>query len=199
MTQTTVMINDNTIVEDSVKPLLDRMFSPKDSIGGERIMKKRTYNPLNTQVDDILSLSRLKEIQEEYGNVKVGNNIAGNDNRFCFSKGEHPELKNIANYLSEQTGNEWLPSGLFWYPANGYCGWHTNSNRLGARIYYAWADRDNESFFRYYDADKDEVVTQWDKKGINVRQFTVSKEKPCWHCVGSYANRISFGFMQKCP
>ena len=85
--------------------------------------------------------------------------------------------------------------GTIYYPTY-YMGWHTNNKTPGTRIYAIWSTGDKTSFFRYYDKDKDEVITCYDDKGLTIRQFDVSVEKPLWHCVGCKSNnRFSLGFM----
>ena len=86
--------------------------------------------------------------------------------------------------------------GIFYYPPTGYMGWHTNANTPGERIYITWASEDKKSFFRYYDTEKNEIVTDYDDKGLTIRQFTIPESAPhFWHCVGSECDRFSFGFM----
>ena len=173
---------------------IENMFKWDDEIGEKVIFNRRTYDPMNRTMDKILSLTTLQDIRNTCGDLETGRSLAGNDNRFCFKRSQNRTLAKVKNKLTEITGKYWMDSGFFWYPPNGYCGWHTNSNSLGPRIYFAWADEDNESFFRYYNSDTGEIITEWDKKGMNVHQFEVSLEKPCWHCVGSYSNRVSVGF-----
>ena len=53
--------------------------------------------------------------------------------------------------------------------------------------------RVQKSFFRYYE--DGQIVTDYDKMGMNARKFTCPGESPYfWHCVGSECDRISFGF-----
>ena len=96
--------------------------------------------------------------------------------------------------LSKEVGYEYgirvKPSGLFWMPPNGYCGWHTNSNHLGERFYLVWVNEDNKSFFRYENPNTGEIVTKWEKKGWQLNRF----HPPQWHCVASWTDRISIGF-----
>ena len=86
--------------------------------------------------------------------------------------------------------------GTFYYPPTGYMGWHTNCNVPGERIYITWASENKKSFFRYYDSEKNKIVTDYDNKGITIRQFTIPVSAPhFWHCIGSECDRFSFGFM----
>lgn len=85
------------------------------------------------------------------------------------------------------------PSGSFYYPPTGYMPWHTNSNSTGTRVYITYADEEHQSFFRYMKDDK--VITDWDQKGLNIREFQIPQlPEQHWHCVGSNCNRYSFGF-----
>jgi hypothetical protein len=85
-------------------------------------------------------------------------------------------------------------SGRFHYPPQGFMGWHTNSNAEGVRLYATYATEDDKSYFRYYDLDKKQMVTEWEKKGWNFRAFQVRREKLYWHCVYTDVDRYSFGF-----
>ena len=84
-------------------------------------------------------------------------------------------------------------SGHFHYPKTGFMGWHTNHDNPHERVYIAYASEDNKSFFRYYENKR--IITDYDNKGITVRKFKVTGERPYfWHCVGSECDRISFGY-----
>ena len=86
-------------------------------------------------------------------------------------------------------------SGHFIYPPTGYMGWHTNHTNPCTRLYITYATEDNKSFFRYRDRKTKEIITDYDNKGLTIREFFIPKHKPYfWHCVGSMCNRISFGF-----
>jgi len=172
-------------------PLIEAMFESKSQF------KRWTYSPLDKTINKKLSRETLNKIKERYGDITKAKVIPKNDNRFIFPRHPYPEIDLIAQELETQVAAGWESSGFFWYPPNGYCGWHTNSDCIGKRIYIAYADEDKQSFFRYYDAEKDEIITEWDNKGLNCHTFEVKPDKPCWHCVGSLnANRISFGFKQ---
>tara|TARA_B100001250_G_scaffold108451_1_gene91497 strand:+ start:179 stop:751 length:573 start_codon:yes stop_codon:yes gene_type:complete len=85
-----------------------------------------------------------------------------------------------------------IKSGSLYYPKGGFMGWHTNSNQPCTRIYVTYASESNKSFFRY--CENGEEVTDYDDKGITVREFTIPEDGYFWHCVGSDCDRISFGF-----
>lgn len=89
--------------------------------------------------------------------------------------------------------NTVFSTGHFHYPPTGFMSWHTNSNVPCKRLYLTWADEGNKSFFRYLEGE--EVVTDYDDKGLTSRLFGVTGKEPFfWHCVGSETNRLSFGY-----
>lgn len=84
-----------------------------------------------------------------------------------------------------------IDSGHYYYPKTGYMGWHTNSNKPCKRVYIVYSD--GQSFFRYKQGN--DIITDYDNIGITVREFDIPElPEQLWHCVGSYANRFSFGF-----
>ena len=86
-------------------------------------------------------------------------------------------------------------SGSFYYPDSGFMGWHTNClDPCKTVLYIVYADEDQKSFFRYEDEER-KIITDYDDKGLTIRQFELKGEEPYfWHCVGSTCNRFSFGF-----
>lgn len=93
------------------------------------------------------------------------------------------------------------PSGFFWYPAGGYMGWHTNSNRPGKRLFCTYVEQGHESFFRYRDPRDERVHTSWDRLGWTFRAFDVGEDPGdlLWHCLFSAVDRMSFGFYLPAP
>ena len=74
-------------------------------------------------------------------------------------------------------------------------GWHTNYDQPGHRLYITYSSENNKSFFRYRNRGENQIMTDYDDKGITIREFLVPYKKPYfWHCVGSECDRISFGF-----
>jgi len=101
-------------------------------------------------------------------------------------------IKKYASY------NQIIHSNHLLYPKTGWMGWHTNYEYPCDRIYITYATEDKKSFFRYYDYEKDKIITDYDNKGITVRRFNIPSSEPYfWHCVGSDCDRISFGFRLK--
>tara|TARA_B100001996_G_scaffold355923_1_gene318894 strand:+ start:405 stop:953 length:549 start_codon:yes stop_codon:yes gene_type:complete len=99
------------------------------------------------------------------------------------------EVKNIYSHYDVRV------SGHFYYPPTGFMGWHTNHDQPGYRLYITYSSETNKSFFRYRNRGEKQIMTDYDDKGITIREFLVPYKKPYfWHCVGSECNRISFGF-----
>ena len=65
----------------------------------------------------------------------------------------------------------------------GYVGWHTNFDANAYQILFTWSD--GNGYFRYYDKEKDEIITLPDVKGWQCRHYYFgSDEEPenlCWH------------------
>lgn len=146
-----------------------------------------------------LDLERLNEIKNTFGNLTSGRKGGNyNDNRYTYKRHLSDLWKLIIklNEIENDINGYYIPSGFYYYPPNGACGWHTNSNNPGKRIYLTYAQEENKSFFRYYDNEKKEIVTKYDKKGWFINKFNVRQEEEerFWHCIGSETNRISIGF-----
>lgn len=153
-------------------------------------IKREGFTPFAENIESVLSEERLIKIQKN-GDLFKARKIEGNDNRYPFKRSD---LHDLGLDIGEQLGVRCRSSGFFWYPYGGYCGWHTNNDSEGERIYLVWAQDEGKSFFRYQDPETKEIITSWDKKGWQIKSFLVSKEKTLWHCVGSKTNRISIGF-----
>tara|TARA_R100000008_G_C3527895_1_gene137597 strand:+ start:55 stop:777 length:723 start_codon:yes stop_codon:yes gene_type:complete len=178
-------------------------------------------------VEDILSIEYLNKIKIITGNAfenvsestqagiqgnRVSISLNGDlneslfDNKNIFKDSGINDIVDIVsswkNTIDEDDDRiiQYRNTGLFWYPANSWCGWHTNTKSWHTkadtyRIYLYYAQEDKKSFFRYIDRDTGEMITKWDKKGWNINKFTIGTvDSPLWHCVGSYTNRISIGF-----
>ena len=174
------MINEldlDEVIELFEKLAKEKIKSLPSILDSENLTSSRSL------LEETLSEYRLHEIMKSK-EVFTANDIPNNSNRIKFRPilGSKQKIKNVKK------------TGFFAYPPNGFYGWHTNNNNPGERLYIVYADEDKKSFFRFYDSDQNKIVTQWDQKGINIKRFNISIEKPFWHCVGSYCNRISAGF-----
>ena len=109
------------------------------------------------------------------------------------------DIEKIRLFLKDRYKGETYVSGNFYYPPTGYMGWHTNCADPCERFYITWASEDKKSFFRYYDYENDQIITDYDDKGITIRQFNIPDRAPhLWHCVGSECDRLSIGFRVHC-
>jgi hypothetical protein len=111
-----------------------------------------------------------------------------------------PILVPYLEFLEKETGKKFVEHrGNFLYPKDGYMGWHTNSDVPGYRIYAAYTEVEDGSYFKYLDTSGDtpKMVVSYDKPGWNVRMFPISNNAKdlLWHCVYSQgAPRLSYGF-----
>lgn len=116
-----------------------------------------------------------------------------------FSDLAFPELaEEVKKAFEQETGiteYELVVMGRNWFPAVGYMGWHDDRKYKGYRLYCAYAEEDNKSFFRYRDYETNEIVTCWEKAGWNFRIFYINEEpeKSLWHCVYTDTLRVSIG------
>ena len=166
---------------------------------------------------DIITVCKIQKIIEPYVNSIISKQNYVSDWQYyiseeyllnCFGK-DIP--KNIDNNIFRLYGYvamhdqlidvvekcypdyEVIRSGDFHYPKTGYMGWHTNHDNPLERVYITYATEERKSFFRYFENGK--IITDYDNKGITVRQFKVTGKPPYfWHCVGSECDRLSFGY-----
>ena len=144
--------------------------------------------------DSLMELYQLG-IPLDTNNTKNLHNIDGDIAGQRFVK----DVGKIRSTIKNKYKGEVFVSGQFYYPPTGYMGWHTNAGAPCERFYITWASEDKKSFFRYYDYEKDEIITDYDDKGITVRQFNIPDRWPhLWHCVGSECDRLSIGFRVHC-
>ena len=129
----------------------------------KRVDQTLDFYPHKYDMEQILSEASLNKFMSN-GDLEKASSSKGNDNRIILDKKIFYKLK-LKEMVEEETGIKRRYSGFFWYPPSAFCGWHTNNNCEGERIYFAWAPEDNKSFFRYRDPDTGEIITDWDKKG----------------------------------
>ena len=138
--------------------------------------RKSTYTPFIDGLD-MVSHERLTELQKSETDLPKARHLDHNDNRFTY---DHESVEHC--------------SGMFLYPPGGYCGWHTNSDTPGERIYISWCKDAKKSFFRYIDSFTGEMVTKYESQGWNVNRFQIPGDALLWHCVYSDTVRFSIGF-----
>jgi len=173
-----------------MKDVYKKLDSVLDSFEHD-LIERCEYVPHKYDIEDKLSADNLFKIQKN-GNLDKANSIDDNDNRLILDLSYLYGI-DFKGLVEKETGIKRKYSGFFWYPCDAFCGWHTNNNAEGERMYFTWAAESNKSFFRYQDPDTKEIITDWDKKGWQYRKFNVSRSKSYWHCVGSKTNRISIG------
>jgi len=73
---------------------------------------------------------------------------------------------------------------LSYYPPGGYVGWHTNYDASAYQVLFTWSEN-GDGYFRYYDKERDEIVTIEDVPGWQCRHYYFGAENEkdlhCWH------------------
>lgn len=86
------------------------------------------------------------------------------------------------------------------YLRGSHMGWHSNHSRSDGRIYCSWSERGESNYFRYVDPLTNEIVTQWEAPGWNIKSFTIPEDTSrFWHCIGANSLRLSLGFRYELP
>ena len=86
---------------------------------------------------------------------------------------------------------------LSYYPPGGFVGWHTNYDASAYQVLFTWSKTGN-GYFRYWDKEKDEIVTIQDKPGWQCRHFYFGPEDEphnhCWHSAYAGDERITLAY-----
>lgn len=86
---------------------------------------------------------------------------------------------------------------LNYYPPGGFVGWHTNWNANCYQILFTWSKTGN-GYFKYYDKQKDEIVTIQDKPGWQCRHYYFGRKEEldhhCWHAAYAGEDRITLAY-----
>ena len=84
-----------------------------------------------------------------------------------------------------------------YYPPGGFVGWHTNWNANCYQILFTWSKSGN-GYFKYYDKEKDEIITIQDKPGWQCRHYYFGrKDEPdhhCWHAAYAGEERVTLAY-----
>ena len=84
-----------------------------------------------------------------------------------------------------------------YYPPGGFVGWHTNWNANCYQILFTWS-KSGDGYFKYYDKQKDEIVTIQDKPGWQCRHYYFGrKDEPdhhCWHAAYTNDERVTLAY-----
>lgn len=153
----------------------------------DKIIEKLDYNKnICDRVDydsDLLprhglirtSESTLQQILDQFKGTPTSGNVATADEnmlRLPLDLVKESKLPNMfESFLKEvcQIGEShaiFHMTGRFWYPNNGFMGWHNNSIYPGFRFYCTHAQEANKSFFRYRNPYTKEIITSWDRSYI---------------------------------
>lgn len=86
---------------------------------------------------------------------------------------------------------------LSYYPPGGFVCWHTNHDANAYQILFTWS-KDGDGYFKYYDKEKDEIVTIQDKKGWQARHYYFGREDEpehhCWHSAYAGGERLTLAY-----
>lgn len=86
---------------------------------------------------------------------------------------------------------------LSYYPPGGFVGWHTNYDANAYQILFTWSEN-GDGYFKYYDKEKDQIVTIQDKPGWQCRHFYFGAEQEpdlhCWHSAYAGCQRITLAY-----
>jgi len=158
-----------------------KIYSKAESLAKDIILTYKDVAEIDLDAKDNVSKQSLPgaDIDVATNRNLVDLSYKGLNNKFIHLLQEIYPTYNIIN------------SGLFYYPPTGYMGWHTNSEKPCKRVYIVYSD--GKSFFRYKDA-QDNIVTDWDKKGVDIKEFDIPEDDKLWHCIYSEGNRVSIGF-----
>lgn len=158
-----------------------KIYSKAKSLAKDIILKYKDSAEINLDAKNNVSKQALPNIDI---NVAINRNLIDLSNKGLNNKFIHLLKEIYPNYNI-------INSGFFYYPPTGYMGWHTNSEKPCKRVYIVYSD--NKSFFRYKNKQGD-IVTVWDKKGVDIKEFDIPKNNKLWHCIYSEGNRVSIGF-----
>lgn len=86
---------------------------------------------------------------------------------------------------------------LSYYPPKGFVGWHTNHDASAYQVLFTWS-KDGDGYFKYYDKEKDEIVTIPDVKGWQCRHYYFGPENEpenhCWHSAYTNCERVTLAY-----
>jgi hypothetical protein len=158
-----------------------------------KINQNSNFNLSNKDIENKLSIHEYKKLLNTHTDISKARDVYENDNRIFLDRNDYHFLELKSN-LTKLLNLPLKDTGFYLYPPFSYCGWHTNSDEEGHRIYYVYSMEENKSFFR--SIDNGNIITKYDKLGWNKNEFDLYKnvDKLNWHCIGSYTNRLSIGF-----
>ena len=178
--------------------LIKELDAWRESLDLENCLMNDSIHDYNGAIDKKEIMKQLsKEYLEEVVIPNEGNYDFGKTNLvdLNFQSASHSNIyESFSKYMTFDGFKLENPSGAFWYPKNGYMGWHSNADHDAYRLYAAWSEKGHQSFFRFRDPKTGNITTSWDKKGWTFRLFNCTSDEKVWHCVYSGGSRISLGF-----
>ena len=89
-------------------------------------------------------------------------------------------------------------SALFnYYPPGGFVGWHTNWNANAYQLLFTWS-RTGNGYFKYWDLEKQEIITIQDVPGWQCRWYYFGRhDEPnhhCWHAAYAGCDRVTLAY-----
>lgn len=198
MSMTNVIKENNFIIYmlniDDFKDELDALdkFDWK-----EKEYIEHSFDPNIQPIDDPdAELEFIKK--RSFGNQPTPGKLTNRNIFRCRKKDDKLDniIQSILNKLEKHFKQRGIHlRGIYSYPPGGVCNWHTNSNGVGKRIYFTWAEEDNKSFFKYFDNETNQIITRYDKKGWFINEFEIPTKGLLWHYIGCDTYLKSIGFL----
>ena len=84
------------------------------------------------------------------------------------------------------------------YPPNGYISWHNNANAPAYNFIFTWSET-GDGWFKWYDMEKEEVVTIPDKKGWQCKAgyfgpYSEGRKGLCYHAARTDCLRMTIAY-----
>jgi len=84
------------------------------------------------------------------------------------------------------------------YPPGGYISWHNNANAPAYNFIFTWSET-GDGWFKYWDTEKQEIITIPDKKGWQCKAgyfgaYAQPKETLCYHAARTDCLRMTVAF-----
>lgn len=119
---------------------------------GSDLKSKTTFNGLDMSLEKKTSLKYLNTLKDKFDRIDNPNSLRDNNNRFSFEpRRSCKSFKKLQFLLEKLIGVLLTPRGVFMMPRKGYCGWHTNFEVPGIRIYVSLSQERGLSFFKHVD------------------------------------------------
>jgi hypothetical protein len=150
------------------------------------------YEPAECREEILLKLSEVKRRQLSSEHVDLP--LAADKRNIRLPNGFTAALSRTLTDHLIQAGfiHSATVSGSMIYPPGGWMGWHTNSDRVGWRLYLNYSTVSDCSFIRWFE--DGEIATDYDVAGFNFRLFRIGSGGDLfWHCIYADDWRFSLG------